>query len=100
MLEELAFAGITEYARQWLLLSRRIPYREGSGLHELYLIAGGSAGHSGRWALELQEGVISDNRKSREWRVKVSSANSSAEPPSSTFGSGVEVFREQGAQSE
>ena len=66
-LSDLMWAGIAEYVRSWLLLTRRKPYKPGTGDHELWMVAGGSAGHSGLWGLDIHEGVGSD----RTWAVSL-----------------------------
>lgn len=67
-LDSLAWSGYAEWARQWILLGRREDYMPGTGLHKLWLNAGGSAGHSSLWALDANEGP---SGQPRHWNVTV-----------------------------
>lgn len=72
-LEELSQSGVVEWARQWLLLARRTPYQS-DGRHELWQRIGGSAGHAGLYAVDIEEGLIDpDTLDGRRWDVAVRS---------------------------
>jgi len=72
-LEELAFSGLQEFARQWVLVKRQEKYEPGSGSHKLWFEVGGSAGFSGRSSVHIEEGVVDENFSGRRWDVTVRS---------------------------
>jgi hypothetical protein len=53
--EELSASGLGEWARQYILLQRRGRYN-GDGKHVLWMVTGGSAGHSGTYEIKIDEG--------------------------------------------
>ncbi len=56
-LPDLSRSRFSEFARQWLLISRRKPYQIGSGEHKLLVHAGGSAVHSELLHRDVREGA-------------------------------------------
>jgi hypothetical protein len=75
-LDDMAWAGFQEFARQWILLGRREQYEPGTGEHELWLSVGGSAGHSGLWGLDISEGV---SGQPRHWNIELSTPDQARE---------------------
>ncbi len=61
-LDNIAWAGFAEFSAQWLLLSRRRRFDPDLGRHELWLSAGGRAGHHGLWALDVDEFSPTDSK--------------------------------------
>jgi hypothetical protein len=74
-LENIAWAGFQEFVRQWILLNRRVRYDpDRGGHHELWMSVGGSAGHSGLWGLNIDEGTRQSS-DGRYWDVQIVSAS-------------------------
>jgi hypothetical protein len=69
-LDDLAFAGLSEFAASWLMLARRSQYLPGSGTHELWLTTGGRAGHGGLFGLDVTEGSSKD-QGGRVWQPSI-----------------------------
>lgn len=72
-LDDLSGAGIGEYARQWILLGPRKAYDSTKGTASIWMSVGGSAGHSSRWTIDVDEGVMDENFEGRRWDVTVQS---------------------------
>lgn len=74
-LADIQWSGFAEAVRQWILLSRRSKYEaDGNGVHQLWMNVGGSAGHSGLWAVDITEGR-SDSETGRTWEVDIAYAS-------------------------
>ena len=69
-----AFAGFEQFFSQWVCVSRRSEYQAGSGKHELWMRCEGRMGHSGQWALDVDEGVY-DGPGTRIWKTQLTSEN-------------------------
>lgn len=70
-LEDMAWAGFAEFARQWLLIGRRELYEIGSGKHRLWMNVGSSAGFNGCYGVDVDEGTANAELKGRKWDVSV-----------------------------
>jgi hypothetical protein len=72
-LEDAAFAGCQEFARQWFLVNRRRVFKpdQEQDVHELVVLYGGSAGHNGTFALDVDEGKQTRDLRGRVWKPTV-----------------------------
>jgi uncharacterized membrane protein len=61
-----------------MLIGRREKYEPGTGEHRLWLSVGGSAGHSGLWAIDVKEGAHNPETP-RRWDVAVSTPGDARE---------------------
>jgi hypothetical protein len=70
--QDMAFAGLAESARQWITIKPRRPFEFENRRHQLLLKFGGSAGHCGRAAVEVVEGPFNqDDPAAGTWDVTV-----------------------------
>ncbi|QDV88534.1 DnaB-like helicase N-terminal domain-containing protein [Stieleria magnilauensis] len=76
-LNDVTGAGKAENFRQWLLLSRRERFEPDHPIHRLWMTVGGSAGHCGAYAIDIDESRDEDG--SRTFAVEVSSASQARE---------------------
>jgi replicative DNA helicase len=70
-LEDMAFAGVGEVVRQWVLMNRAAPFDPARGRHVLNVAVGGSAGHAADWRVTVEEGPPAPGRLARGWNVRV-----------------------------
>lgn len=69
-LSHLSYAGLEQFARQFLLLNRRTAFGS-DGRHDLIVRIGGSAGHVGLYSVRASEGVTDADFGGRVWEVSV-----------------------------
>jgi hypothetical protein len=77
-LQHLAYSGIEQFARQFIFLNRREPYAN-DGEHDIWMRAGGSAGHGGLWAVHISEGIVDEDFSGRRWDVSVKTTGEAKE---------------------
>jgi hypothetical protein len=69
-LDSMAFAGTSEFTRQWFIVNWRAPFKADEP-RRFCVNYGGSAGHSGSLAIDLDEGRLSADFTGRCWRTTV-----------------------------
>lgn len=72
-LSHLTWAGWREWTRQWVLLNRLADFDPEDGKHSLIASIGGSAGHSGNYHVEIQEGKRNDPARKVRFSIKPAS---------------------------
>ncbi|MCX7428948.1 MAG: AAA family ATPase [Planctomycetia bacterium] len=72
-LTDASWAGFGEHCRQWFLINHREKWDADTGTARLWLGVGGSAGHGGLYAVDIEEGLRKDP-KGRRWVVSVTTA--------------------------
>lgn len=73
VLTDVSYAGMGEFVRQWLLVAPRQQYDAEVGKFFLHFSYGGSAGHSGEHAVDIEVGKLTSENDSRKWVVSIAS---------------------------
>lgn len=73
-LSDLAFCGLPEFVRQWVLINRRTEFAKGSP-QSMWFNIGGSAGQGGNYGVAIDEGTLDDDFAGRFWQVRVEDMN-------------------------
>ncbi|QDS94893.1 hypothetical protein FF011L_36750 [Roseimaritima multifibrata] len=74
-LNDVSGAGKAEFFRQWLLIGRRERFDPEHALHRLWLTVGGSAGHCGLYAVDIDE-TRDVTTEARQWVVNAEKGSS------------------------
>ncbi len=73
-LQDMAYSGVQQFARQWALINRQTPFDPETGQSKLWLAIGGASGHAGCHDLVIDEGTLQGgNLLSRKWEVSIQS---------------------------
>jgi hypothetical protein len=72
-MSDLAGAGIGQFMRQWMLVAPRQAYDAEIGKFFLNFNYGGSAGHSGQFAVDIEVGKLRPDFDERKWVVSIAS---------------------------
>lgn len=70
---DLAYAGIGQFMRQWQLVAPRQPFDAEVGKFYLHFMYGGSAGHCGEFAVDIEVGKLTRDFDGRKWVVTIAS---------------------------
>ena len=69
-LTDAAWAGFAEHCRQWILINHRERYDHATAIHHLWMSVGGSSGHGGLYAVDIDQ-HRNDRTGNRRWHVTV-----------------------------
>jgi replicative DNA helicase len=70
-LSELAYSGMGQFVRQWMLVAPRERFDAEIGLFKLHFAYGGSAGHCGEFAVDIEVGKLDPDMDRRCWKVTI-----------------------------
>jgi replicative DNA helicase len=72
-LGDLAYSGIGQFVRQWMLVAPRERFDAEIGLFKLHFCYGGSAGHCGEFMVDIEVGKLDPDADRRKWNVVIAS---------------------------
>ncbi len=78
-LTDLAYGGISQFVRQWMLVSHRQSYDAENGKFFLNFRYGGSAGHCGDLVVDVEVGKVDATGDSRKWVVTIATPSEERE---------------------
>lgn len=72
-LGEFAYGGFGQFIRQWIMVAPRERFDAELGLFKLHFNYGGSAGHCGEFAVDIEVGKLEPDLDRRCWKVTIQS---------------------------